>query len=222
MPSILTDVYDRLFQAYGPQGWWPGESPLEVMIGAILVQNTSWKNVEKAIRNLTRGGLLSVGELHDVPEDELQELIRPAGYYRIKARRLRHLLDFLVDRYGGSLRRMFKTELSTLRRELLGVHGVGPETADSILLYAGHLPTFVVDTYTHRVLARHGWIGFDAGYDEIKEHFEDNLPEDVALYNEFHALLVRVGHVHCRKTPRCEGCPLEAMLPDGGPLEPDG
>ena len=222
MPSILTDVYDRLFQAYGPQGWWPGESPFEVMIGAILVQNTSWKNVEKAIQNLIRSDLLSVGELHDVPQDELQELIRPAGYYRIKAGRLRHLLDFLVDGYDGSVTAMFETELATLRQELLGVHGVGPETADSILLYAGHLPTFVVDTYTHRVLARHGWIGFDAGYDEIKEHFEDNLPEDVALYNEFHALLVRVGHVHCRKTPRCEGCPLEEMLPDGGPLEPEG
>jgi endonuclease-3 related protein len=222
MPSILTDLYDRLLQAYGHQNWWPAKSPFEVVIGAILVQNTSWKNVEKAIGNLARGDLLSVAELHDLPQDELQELIRPAGYYRIKARRLRHLLDFLVDRYDGSLAAMFNTDLGTLRQELLGVHGVGPETADSILLYAGNLPTFVVDTYTHRVLARHGWIDFDAVYDEIKEHFEDTLPQDAALFNEFHALLVRVGHLHCRKTPRCEGCPLAEMLPKGGPLEPDG
>ena len=154
--------------------------------------------------------------------EELEEKIRPAGYFRIKARRLRNLLAFLVERYGGSLDAMFQTGLAELREQLLGIHGIGPETADSILLYAGGLPSFVVDAYTHRVIARHGWIGFDADYYQIKDHFESGLPQDARLFNEYHALLVHVGKEHCRKTPRCEGCPLAELLPPGGPLEPEG
>ncbi len=190
------------------------------MVGAILVQNTAWKNVEKAIRNLADAGLLDPQTLAKVEAAELAELIRPAGYYRLKAKRLRHLVGFIVDRYDGDLDTMFSTSLGALREELLSLNGIGPETADSILLYAGGLPTFVVDTYTHRILARHGWIGYDAEYYEIKDTFESQLEQDVSLYNEFHALLVRVGHLHCRKTPKCDGCPLKDLLPEGGICEP--
>lgn len=219
MPSILRQVYERLLAAFGPQHWWPGDGPFEVLVGAVLVQNTSWKNVERAIRNLRENDLMDPRRLYKAPQDELEELVRPAGYFRIKARRLRNLLELVVKRYGGSLDRMFATDLSTLREELLGVNGIGPETADSILLYAAGMPSFVVDTYTHRVLARHGWIGFDADYHEIKDYFESGLEQDVPLYNEYHALLVRVGNLHCRKQPKCEGCPLADLLPRGGPLE---
>ncbi len=220
MSTTLQQLYDQLLAAFGPQDWWPGDSPLEVMVGAVLVQNTAWKNVTRAIDNLREEGLLSAEGLNELAQPELEELIRPAGYFRLKARRLRSLIDFLFAEYDGSLEAMFATEMSTLRQQLLGVNGVGPETADSILLYAGEMPTFVVDTYTHRVLARHGWIEYEADYHQIKEHFELNLQCDVPLYNEFHALLVRVGHHYCRKTPKCEECPLFDMLPPGGLVEP--
>jgi len=219
MHPTLKEVFDRLYAAYGPRHWWPGESPFEVLIGAVLTQNTSWQNVEKAIDRLRRDDLLEPHALYAVPPEELEELIRPAGYFRIKARRLRSLLQFLVERYDGSLEAMFQTGLAELRTRLLQVKGIGPETADSILLYAGGLPAFVVDAYTHRVLARHGWIGFDADYYQIQDHFVSGLPQDAALYNEYHALLVEVGKRHCRKQPRCEGCPLAVMLPPGGPQE---
>lgn len=221
MKPSLHDVYHRLLVTYGPQHWWPGESPLEVMIGAVLVQNTAWKNVEKAIDRLREAELLDPQALGRLPADELAEYIRPAGYYRVKARRLHNLLKLVVDRYAGSLERMFEQDLETLREELLQTNGIGPETADSILLYAARKPTFVVDTYTHRIFARHGWIDFGAGYYEIKEHFESGLDRDPALFNEYHALLVRVGHLHCRKTPKCDGCPLAEWLPGGRPLEPE-
>lgn len=221
MTNQLLHAYDRLFASFGPQQWWPGETPFEVMVGAVLVQNTSWKNVERAIANLRDAGLMDPQSLHDLSVEELAELIRPAGYFRIKARRLHHLLAFLVHEYDGSLETMFQSDLATLREQLLGVHGIGPETADAILLYGGNLPTFVVDTYTHRVLARHGWIGYEADYHEIKDYFESSLPPDVPLYNEYHALLVRVGKEYCRKSnPRCEQCPLAEMLPDGDIVEP--
>jgi endonuclease-3 related protein len=221
MNPTLKEAFDRLLAAYGPRQWWPADSPFEVIVGAMLVQNTSWQNVRKAIDNLRRNDLLEPHALDAVPLEELEELIRPAGYYRIKARRLRNVLDFLVDRYDGSLEAMFRTSLGELREELLGVSGVGPETADSILLYAGGLPTFVVDAYTYRVMTRHNWIGFDADYYQIQDHFQSGLPEDAALYNEYHALLVEVGKRHCRKRPLCAGCPLAEMLPPGGPMEPD-
>ena len=221
MTTTLHTVYDHLRAAYGPQNWWPGNSPFEVMVGAILVQNTAWKNVEKAIRNLADADLLEPHALANVDAEELQELIRPAGYFRLKTKRLLHLVRFVVDRYDGDLDAMFSVSLSTLREELLSLNGIGPETADSILLYAGEQPTFVVDTYTHRVLARHGWIGYEAGYYEIKDTFEAELEQDVALFNEFHALLVRVGHHHCRKTPKCAKCPLAELLPEGGICEPE-
>lgn len=218
MTATLQQVYQRLFAAYGPQHWWPGDSPFEVMVGAVLVQNTAWKNVEKAIGNLKEEGLLEPHALYGLPVDELETLIRPAGYYRLKARRLRNLLKFVVRRCDGAVEDMFRTGASTLREELLAVNGIGPETADSILLYGGGLPEFVVDAYTYRAFSRHGWIDLDADYHTIKDHFESHLKRDASLYNEYHALLVRLGHLHCRKTPKCEGCPLADLLPEDGPL----
>ncbi|MBN1910464.1 MAG: endonuclease III domain-containing protein [Pirellulales bacterium] len=221
MTVSLREVYDRLLAAYGPQHWWPGETPFEVMVGAVLVQNTAWKNVEKAIQTLRDRDLLEPHALAAVPAEELAKLIRPAGYYRMKAKRLRNLLSFVVDRYDGDLDAMFASGVLSLREELLSINGVGPETADSILLYAGGLPVFVIDTYTHRIMTRHGWIEPDIDYHGLQDHFQSHLEEDVVLYNEYHALLVRVGHLHCRKTPKCDACPLADLLPDGGPLEPE-
>lgn len=215
----LRGVYRRLLNHFGPQAWWPGESPFEVMVGAVLTQNTSWKNVERAIDNLRRAEVLTLPAMYALSVEELAELIRPAGYFRLKAKRLRNLLEFVVTQYEGSLEVMFATEHDQLREELLGVNGIGPETADSILLYAGDKPTFVVDAYTHRVLKRHGWIEHEADYHTIKEHFEQHLPRDVDLFNEYHALLVRVGNGYCRKQPKCEACPLAAVLPPEGPHE---
>jgi len=219
---MLTEVYRRLFDAFGPQHWWPGESPFEVIVGAVLTQNTSWKNVERAIGKLREADLLEPHALLQVPLEELEELIRAAGYFRVKARRLRNFLEFFIDRYDGSIEAMSGTSLPELREELLAINGIGPETADSILLYAVGRPIFVVDAYTHRVFARHGWIGFDADYHQIQDYVQGELPQDAPRYNEFHGLLVRLGKNYCVKTnPKCEECPLRELLPNGGPLEPD-
>jgi endonuclease-3 related protein len=221
MTANLHQAYDRLLAAFGPQHWWPGESPFEVMVGAVLVQNTAWRNVERAIANLRDESLMDPKALYALPVEELAELIRPAGYYQVKARRLRNLLRFVAEKYDGSLDAMFAGDLHSLRERLLSIHGIGPETADAILLYAGGLPTFVVDSYTHRVLARHGWIGYDASYDEIKDFFESSLPADATLYNEYHALLVRVGKDFCKRlVPKCEACPLACLLPENGIVVP--
>jgi endonuclease-3 related protein len=210
-----------MLATFGPQNWWPGDSPFEIMVGAVLVQNTAWRNVERAIKNLRDAGLMEPRALYALSPSELAELIRPAGYFQVKARRLRNLLQFVVEHYDGSLAAMFGTSLDTLRVELLSINGIGPETADAILLYAGGLPTFVVDAYTHRVLARHAWVGFDANYHEIKELFESALPPDAPLYNEYHALLVRVGKDYCRRSEaHCEECPLKPLLPPSGPTLP--
>jgi endonuclease III related protein len=221
MPSKIEDAYRILLDAFGPQHWWPGETDFEMIVGAVLTQNTSWRNVERAIENLRVADLLEPRALYAVPLAELEDLIQPAGYFRVKARRLRSLLRFLVERYDGSLEAMFAVGLPELRRQLLEVHGIGPETADSILLYAGRLPSFVVDAYTHRVFARHGWIDFDADYHQIQDYVQGELPQYVPMYNEFHALLVRLGKDYCRKSdPKCADCPLRKLLPPGGPLEP--
>jgi len=217
--KVLHDVFQRLLEAYGPQQWWPGDSPLEVMVGAVLTQNTSWKNVERAIANLKQARALTLDTLHAMSHEELAELIRPAGYYQLKAKRLKNLLALIADRFDGEVDELLSLNRTQLRDALLSVNGIGPETADSMVLYAAHQPIFVVDTYTSRVLKRHGWIQFDADYREIQELFHMGLAEDTELFNEYHALLVRVGNQHCRKTPKCDACPLRAMLPDGGPLE---
>ena len=208
LQTIYTLMYDQL----GPQHWWPGETPFEVMVGAILTQNTNWKNVERAIENLKRVGLLSLEALSALPTGLLAEYIRPAGYYNIKAGRLHNLLTFINDRHSGDVHVFLDQPLATLREQLLSIKGVGPETADSILLYAANLPIFVVDTYTHRILSRHQLIDEDFGYVEIQELFMDNLACDKQIYNEFHALLVRVGNVYCKKkNPDCAACPLQGV-----------
>ena len=221
MSTKLMEAYERMLAKFGPQRWWPGDSPFEIMVGAVLVQNTAWRNVEQAINNLRDAGVMEPHSLYNVPPEELAELIRPAGYYQLKTKRLRNLLRFLVEVHDGSLESMFSTSLPSLREQLLAINGIGPETADAILLYAGGLPTFVVDTYSHRILARHGWLDYDAAYDDIKDYFESTLPDDAALYNEYHALLVRVGKDYCKRTaPNCEACPLAEMLPASGIVMP--
>jgi endonuclease III related protein len=215
------EVYDRMLAAFGPQHWWPGDSPFEIIVGAVLVQNTAWRNVQRAIDNLRDAGLMEPSSLYHLPPAELAELIRPAGYYEVKTKRLRNLLRFIIEQYNGSLEEMFSTSLHSLREQLLSINGIGPETADAILLYAGGFPTFVVDTYSHRILARHGWLDFDASYDDIKDYFESTLPNDAALYNDYHALLVRIGKDYCKRTlPKCEACPLAEMLPASGIVMP--
>jgi len=211
--------YDAMLAAYGPQGWWPADTPFEVVVGAILTQNTNWKNVERAIANLKREGLLSPAALHAVDPARLAEVIRPAGYFRIKAARLKHFITMLVDRFGGDLEALFALGTASLRETVLAVRGVGPETADSIVLYAAGKPVFVVDAYTARILARHGMIEpGEAGYEEIQDLMASGLPDEVALLQEYHALLVAVGKRHCKKrAPECVGCPLERYLEEGQP-----
>jgi endonuclease-3 related protein len=210
------EVYRTLRRRNGHLGWWPGRTRLEIIVGAILTQNTAWTNVEKAIRNLRAARLLSLQALRGVPEATLARAIRPSGYFRQKARKLKAFIAFLDEAYGGSLRRMARAQPERLRRELLGVWGIGRETADSILLYAFGHPVFVVDAYTRRILSRHGWIHPRADYEEIRRLFEERLPRDPELWNDYHAQLVWVGKFHCRAAARCQGCPLEGFLPRAG------
>ena len=216
MRKRLLDIYARLEKAFGPQNWWPAESPWEVMVGAVLVQNTSWRNVELAIASLRRAGLLHPAALDGVDDDELAGYLRSAGTYRVKARRLRNLRQLVKEEYSGTVEALLAAPGGRLRSQLLEVGGIGPETADSIVLYAAHQPSFVVDTYTYRVLARHGWIALDADYDTMKAFFESSLPRDADLYGELHALFVQLGKSYCRKSPECEECPLRELLPENG------
>jgi len=205
--EILVEIYQRLLSAYGPQGWWPADTRFEVMVGAILTQATAWRNVERAIQRLKAAGALSPERMASFSEQELAELIRPAGFFRQKTRRLRALLR-LIGRHGR-VEGLLSLPAEELRRQLLALPGVGPETADSILLYAAGYPVFVVDAYTKRILHRLGLLsGEKAGYEEVQGLFESNLPRDPKLYGEYHALLVRHAKDHCRARPRCPGCPL--------------
>ena len=201
-----------MFDALGPQQWWPGETPFEIIIGAILTQNTNWSNVEKAIKNLKVAGLLSPNGIYELSETELAQLIRPSGFFNVKARRVKTFINWLFSKHKGKLSNLFAGDLQILRGELLAVKGIGPETADSILLYAGNLPTFVVDAYTYRIFSRHGFIPEESSYDEIKSFFEENLPKDVKLFNEYHALLVNIGKTFCRPKKSCEQCPLKVFF----------
>ena len=206
----LSLLYERLFTHFGPQHWWPGNTPFEVAIGAILTQNTNWQNVERAINNLKSARALSAEAIRRMPEEELAELVRPSGYFRQKAGRLKIFVDFLYNHYSGGIAAMKKDELGLLREKLLSVKGIGPETADSIILYAVEKPVFVVDAYTRRVLLRHGLINEQkSGYHEIQDLFHENLQADKRMYNEYHALFVRVCKEFCRKKPLCDGCPLQ-------------
>ncbi|MBU0495762.1 MAG: endonuclease III domain-containing protein [Chloroflexi bacterium] len=202
----LRPLYDRLLMAYGPQGWWPGDTAFEVMVGAILTQNTAWTNVEKAIVNLQTAGALTPAGLLALSPAELANLIRPAGYFNVKARRL-HALVELVTQHGG-LDALFALDTASLRAQLLDVHGVGPETADCILLYAAERPAFVIDAYTRHILGRLGLAPSSARYHELQQLFVGHLPQDVPMFNEYHALIVRHGKERCRTRPVCDGCPL--------------
>lgn len=211
--QYLMEMYTLLSNHFGPQSWWPAETELEVMVGAVLTQNTNWKNVEKAIKNLRGRGLLSLEALRSLDVLELAQVIRPAGYYNIKAKRLMNLIDFLVKHYQSDLSLFLEDETQRLRQGLLSVKGIGPETADSILLYAAHRPIFVIDAYTYRILSRHSMTEEQMTYDDLQELFMDHLPEDPILFNEFHALIVQAGKEYCRKNPLCNRCPLEKWGP---------
>lgn len=241
LQSEIPRYYTALLASYGPQNWWPAQSRFEVIVGAYLTQNTNWSNVEKAMANLRRARRLTINAMREMPLDELETLVRPSGYFRQKARNLKTFIAFLDRQYSGSLTRMFAQPTEKLRAELLDLNGVGPETADSILLYAGNHPVFVVDAYTRRVLLRHGIIHEKTSYEQIRAMIESaisssgaeslvvkNAASDprhpvsrissaarsalVQHYNELHALIVRVGNHYCRATPNCEGCPLQMFL----------
>jgi endonuclease III related protein len=210
----LAVYYDAMFRAHGPQEWWPGRTRFEVIVGAILTQNTSWSNVERAIAELRRGKLLSAEAIERVPLAQLSRLIRSSGYFRQKARKLKAFVQFVRRKYQGSLDKLFRTPTAELREQLLTIHGIGPETADSILLYAGEHAVFVVDSYTRRILERHGLAYGKESYEEIRRLFEHSLPASAPLFNEYHALIVHTGKHYCRKSePNCEQCALRPFLP---------
>jgi endonuclease-3 related protein len=211
MKILLLNIYRRLYATYGPRHWWPGETPFEVMVGAILTQNTSWSNVEKAIQDLKRKDVLTPKGIHQLRRNQLASLIKSSGYFRIKADRLRAFVKFLFERYGGNLEKMRKERLRALRTKLLEVKGIGSETADSILLYGLKKPVFVVDAYTKRILSRHGIISEKASYEEVQRLFMNHLPHDERLFNEYHALLVHLGKTLCKKIPKCDQCPLTGI-----------
>ncbi|WP_243372050.1 endonuclease III domain-containing protein [Geotalea sp. SG265] len=204
----LLSVFAALLERYGNLHWWPAETPFEVCVGAILTQNTNWGNVEKAIVNLKQAGLLSAAALHRVPVDALAQAIRPAGFFNVKSARLKDFVNWLFERHDGRLDVMFAGDWHELREELLKVRGIGRETCDSILLYAGNKPSFVVDAYTKRLFAHLGLVSEKDDYEGVRALFMDNLPADVALFNEYHALIVRHCKEHCRKRPLCSGCSL--------------
>jgi endonuclease III related protein len=208
MRNRLMQIFDLLLDHYGPRFWWPAESPFEVCVGAILTQNTNWGNVEKAIINLKLAGILTPEALRNVSGEQLAEVIRPAGFFNVKSKRLKDFIGYLFARYDGSLEAMFAGNWLELRRELLTVCGIGPETGDSILLYAGHKPSFVVDAYTKRLFSRLGLIAENTPYEAVRSLFMENLAADVVLYNEYHALIVQHCKENCRKKPLCDRCPI--------------
>jgi endonuclease III related protein len=215
----LMRYYELMSGALGPMRWWPARTPFEVIVGAILTQSTAWANVERAITNLRSAGLLTPSAMRRVRTERLAELVRPSGYFRQKAKKLKAFVRFLHNVYGGSLKRMFQTPTKQLREALLSVHGIGPETADSILLYAGNHSVFVVDAYTHRIFGRHGITSGKVDYEAVRALFESSLPPQPELFNEFHALIVNTGKNWCRKAaPRCHECPLRSLLPENSAL----
>jgi endonuclease III related protein len=205
---LLQELFQKMLSAFGPQGWWPAETPFEVALGAILTQNTNWNNVARVIAGLQEEGLLAPEPLKKLPEAELARRLKSAGYFNVKARRVKSFLDFL-GQFQDSMEMLGQEDLETLRPQLLKVRGIGPETADSILLYALHQPTFVVDAYTFRILNRHGLVSGPCSYEELRQLFMDHLPPEAPGYQEYHALLVRLGKEFCRPQPRCAVCPLQ-------------
>lgn len=207
----LREIYRLLFARYGPQQWWPGETPFEITVGAILTQSCAWTNVEKAIGALKSAGLLSPEALRNAPLDDIAALVHPCGYYNVKARKLRALVEWLKAYCNDDFASLSKVDTATLRGELLNVYGVGEETADSILLYACDRPVFVIDAYMRRILGRIGIASQYKSYADFQTLFMENLPHDTAMFNEYHALFVRLGKETCKKIPACEGCCLEGM-----------
>ena len=203
----LLEIFDSLYRRYGALNWWPADTPFEVCVGAILTQNTNWLNVEKAIVNLKREGLISVQAINETPQERLAELIRPSGFFNVKSLRLKGFVEWLLRRHG-SLDTMFAGSWQDLRDEFVKVPGIGPETCDSILLYAGGKPSFVVDAYTRRLFSRLGMVSEKDDYHRVRALFMEHLPPEVPLFNEYHALIVEQCKRHCRKKPSCDGCPL--------------
>lgn len=206
----LLSIYEKLNNHYGDLRWWPGETPFEIAVGAILTQNTNWKNVEIAIAKLKEFDILDPKRLFDEKEERVAALIKSSGYYNIKTKRLKAFLSFLHNEYHGCMEKMFEEETGMLREKLLGVNGIGEETADSILLYGGNRAVFVVDAYTRRIMEREKMTHKDWSYWEVQKLFMDNLPPKVALYNQYHALLVNTGKDYCKKEPNCGNCPLRS------------
>jgi endonuclease III related protein len=212
MKRKLNAIFLRLYSVFGPQHWWPADSDFEVMVGAILTQNTNWSNVEKALLALKEKKLLTARRLDQLTLKKLAGLIKSAGYYNLKAARLKSFLKFFLNKYAGKINIMGAQELMVLRKQLLEVSGIGPETADSMLLYALNKPIFVVDAYTKRIFSRHGLVKEEAPYSEVQGIFMRNLKPDVKLFNEYHALIVKLGKDYCRKqNPKCEVCPLHGQ-----------
>ncbi|KPK97729.1 MAG: endonuclease [Omnitrophica WOR_2 bacterium SM23_72] len=206
----LNSIYLKLFASFGPQHWWPAKTPFEVMVGAILTQNTNWANVEKAIAQLKQHKVLAPKRIYHLSTSKLARLIKSVGYYNIKAKRLKTFLKFLFDHYKGQPEKMSRVSGQKLRLELLSINGIGPETADSILLYALQKPLFVIDAYTRRIMVRHGFIAEDSSYQDVQNLFMQNLKKEVKLFNEYHALLVRLGKEFClKRRPLCKRCPLK-------------
>ncbi len=207
----LTDIYTTLHHHYGPQNWWPADSPFEVVLGAFLTQNTNWRNVEQAIANLKQARVLSCQAILSLEQSDLEQLIRPAGFFRQKAERLKRFCQHLEHRHQGQLSTMLQQKIAPLRQELLSLKGIGPETADSILLYAGDHLSFVIDAYTNRVFQRLGILGGNETYEQARNLFMANLPGDVQLYNEYHALIVIHCKDVCKKLPKCSDCPCQSL-----------
>ena len=201
-------IYENLFEFYGPQNWWPADDAFECVVGAILTQNTSWKNVEMSINNIKSEMSLSINNIYEITVEELSRLIKPSGYYNQKALRLKGFVEFIYNKYNGKIENMLPVNKNELRLQLLSVKGIGPETADSILLYALNKPVFVTDKYTYRIFYRHGIIPGNSTYEQAQKIFLNNLPEDSSLFNEYHALIVKVGKNHCGKKADCSDCPL--------------
>ncbi len=210
--ALILEIYERLFAAFGPQHWWPADTPFEVILGAILTQNTAWKNVGTAISNLRRHKLLNFESICGLTAQELASFVRSSGFYNQKARKIKTFCDHLQIEWDGCLESFLSQDLESLRTDLLRLNGIGPETADSIVLYAAFKPSFVVDSYTYRIFSRHLWVDESISYDELRDYFMGVLEPDVLLFQEFHALLVRTGHLYCRKRPLCSACPLNVFF----------
>ena len=219
MKRELRQAYRLMRKQFGHRNWWPGDTPFEICVGAVLTQNTSWKNVEHAITNLKAAKAITARKIYALSHDELAQLIRPAGYFNLKAKRLRNFVDTLVEKYGASIKRLFNGETSIVRDRLLAINGVGPETADSMLLYAGNHNSFVIDAYTKRIFSRHKWCDESADYDDLKNLCSESLnqklgTEKLDYWRDYHAQLVGVGNRYCKtRNPLCNECPLKPLLP---------